>query len=185
MEFASVFKNIAKRIESNLRNFNINPKYLSILSFILCLKAYFELVNNKVFSFLFLMIFAQLITEIYLINVKHQSDSENQNYYLINQKLNYIKFMIYLIVLFMKYNSSFKLINFVIVIFAFLIYTYYATCYSDILNQNSEIDFELANGTEKVKRIFSKKNKILNNFLFNDICSVFFLLLVVILFQFL
>jgi hypothetical protein len=180
MDLTNKFKAAAQKIEFSVRKFNLNPKYLIIFSFILCLKAYFELINNNIISFLLLMIISQLIVEVYLINIKYQTDKENQNYHLLNQKLNYIKFMVYIAVIFLKFNKSVSFLNIIILLLGFILYIYYSPCYSDNLSQESETDFSLLNGKDKIKRIFKNKNSIFNNFLFNDICTLIYLLLIVI-----
>jgi len=180
MDLVKKFKYVAQRIEHSFRKFNLNPKYLIIFSFILCLKAYFDLINNKIISFLILMIISQLIIEVYLTNIKYQEDKETQNYHLLNQKLNYIKFMVYVAVLFLKFNKSVSILNIIILLLGFLLYIYYSPCYSDNLNESNQTDFELLNGKDKIKRIFKNKNHIFNNFLFNDICTLIYLLLIVV-----
>ena len=183
MDFTEKFKHSAQKIESSIRKYNINPKYLIIFSFILCLKAYFDLINNKLISFLLLMIISQFIIEIYLTNIKYQKDNNSQNYHLLNQKLNYVKFMVYVALIFLKYYKNVSSLNFMIIILGFILYIYYSPCYSENLNEESETEFALLNGKDKIKRIFNKRNSIFNNFLFNDICTLIYLLLLVVIFN--
>jgi hypothetical protein len=180
MNFIEKFKELAQRIELTVRKYDVNPKYLVILSFIICLKAYFDLINNNLISFIVLMIISQFIIEIYLTNVKHQPDYQSQNYHLLNQKLNYVKFMVYIAILFLKFNKSVNVLNIIILLLGFILYIYYSPCYSDSLSQSSETDFEMLNGQDKIKRIFGNRNRIFNNFLFNDICTLIYLLLIAI-----
>lgn len=180
MDITEKFKHAAQKIEFSIRKYKINPKYLILFSFILCLKAYFELINNKVLTFIFLMIISQFIIEIYLTNIKYQKDYNSENYHLLNQKLNYVKIMLYISIIFLKFGKSISFLNIIIVFLAFILYIYFSPCYANSLSEDSETDFKLLNGKDKIKLIFKNKNKIFNNFLFNDICTLIYLLLVVI-----
>ena len=126
------------------------------------------------------MIISQFIVEIYLTNVKYQKNKESENYHLLNQKLNYIKFMLYITVIFLKFNKSVSILNIIILILGFILYIYFSPCYSNGLSDNDQTDFKLLDGKDKIKRIFKNRNKIFNNFLFNDICTLVYLLLIVV-----
>ena len=185
MNLINEFNLMAEKIELKIRKRKIPSKYIIIFSFILSLKAFFDLVNDNIISFLGLMILSQFFLKIYLINIKYQDDYYSQNYDLLNNKLNYVKFMVYLSVLFLKFNRNFSSTNIIFILLLFLIYMYYSPCFSETLNENSETDFTILNGNDKLKRIYKKRDLIMNNFMFNDICSVIFLLVVILLFKYL
>jgi hypothetical protein len=183
MDITEKFNQAAQKIEYSIRKFNINPKYLIVLSFILTLKAYFELINSKLLTFIFLMIISQFIVEVYKNNINYQKDKNEENYHLLNQKLNYIKLILFVCIIFLKFGKSISFLNILIVILAFILYIYYSPCYASNLTQSSETDFKLLNGKDKIKTIFKNRNKIFNNFMFNDICTLIYLLLIVIIFS--
>lgn len=183
MDITKKFNYAAQKVEHSIRKLNINPKYLIILSFVLCLKAYIELIKNKLLTFLSLMIISQFIVEIYLINVKYQKDKESENYYIFNQKINYVKFMLYITLIFLKFSKSVSFLNILIILLGFIIYIYFSPCYSTSLTEENETNFNLLDGKDKIKRIFKNRNKIFNNFLFNDICTLIYLLLIVVIFS--
>lgn len=179
MDLTKIFKDVAEKIELSLRKHNFNPNYVIIFSFILYLKSFIDLVKNNTLLFVIQIILSQILVEVYHLIITNKVEDNKQEYYKISKKISYIKLMVFLCVILLKFNNHLSLPKLLIFILGFMLYIYYSPCYKDELNKDSKTNFELLSGKDKLKRIFNKRNNILNNFLFNDICSVIYLIITI------
>ena len=177
------FKNLVLKILPSVNKYNINPKYIVILSFILVLKSYFDLGQNNLFAFCSMFLLSQYFNELYGIYIS-KLNLKVKNYSVLQRKLNYLKFMLFIAVILIKYGRKLNLTNIIVLSLILIIYLNYSPCYKKIYNQDSEKDFDYFNTEKKLKKIYNKKDKLKNNFLFGDICSVIFLICVVVFFEF-
>ena len=177
------FKNLVLKILPSTIKYNINPKYIVILSFILVLKSYFDLGQNNLIAFCSMFLLSQYFNKLYTIYIA-ELNLKRKNYTVLQNKLNYLKFMLFIAVILIKYARKFNLTNLIVIFLILIIHLNYSPCYKQIYNQNSENDFDYLNSEEKLKQIYNKKDKLKKNFLFGDICSVIFLICLVIFFEF-
>jgi hypothetical protein len=176
------FNDSIEQLLPTIKNYKINPKYIVLLSFILVLKSYYDLSINNYLSFSIMFILSQYFNQLYskyINDINDINDINNSSYKLLQKKLNYLKFMLYLSVLFVKYSHKITFTNIIVILVIFLIHLNYSPCYYDIYNEDHEIKFENLTSQQKLLRILKNKNKLKYNFLFGDICSVLFLIIFV------
>ena len=130
-----------------------------------------------------MMILSQYFNELYSLYIKN-NHLKKKNYKVLQKKLNYLKFMLFIAVILIKYPSKFNLTNIIVICLLLIIHLNYSPCYKNVYNEDSEEDFDYLSSEQKLKKIYYKKNQLKNNFLFGDICSVLFLIFLIVFLEF-